>query len=114
LPPNLTLEPITIDRIDLSGVDGIDVIGLVLNDPTKGRSIGGALGFPPQDTHTIDPHGAIFPPQAEQPWTLEVFVGVRLSEGRTEGTLQAIKLRYTAGGVNYEVVLPYSLTVTTS
>ena len=110
LPMNPTQSPITIESIDAVNPQGIEVIGIVVNDPDVDGGVGTALGFPPAGTTVRPAAGAVLQPAGSASPNLQVLVGVR-HDGIDRGTIEALRIAYTLDGNRYEEVLPYSLVV---
>jgi hypothetical protein len=57
------------------------------------------------------PSGAIQPPIAISDYTLQVIIGVRAFTPAISGGIDELDLRYQSGGVEYQSILPWHLTV---
>jgi hypothetical protein len=110
LPPNTGASAITIDAIEALNTEGLEVVGMVMSDPSTDGGIGTAEGFPPQGAHGEPVAGAVLKPAGGHPSYLQVLVGIRLS-GTGDGSIEALRVRYRYSGVSYESVLPFGLKV---
>lgn len=111
LPPNESATDIIIESIMPVGLDGLDLVGLGLHRVGAGgdESYTVGDGFPPSDIGTSPPSGAILP--AGGPSIIEVLVGIRRRAGISVGTIAALHIDYRAGGIAYEVELPWGVKV---
>jgi hypothetical protein len=127
LPFNHSDRDAVIRAVDLVGVRDIDILAIVatygLESPDGSCLAAGATyGFPPtaaqQDGTTYEfPTreivGAVVPSERHRTCASHpsISVGVRRTGGADLGGIEAIRVRYEHAGVDYEVVLPWSLTV---
>lgn len=119
LPRNPTSTEVTLEAIEPVGARGVEVIGTAASYPVlrpNGMcvSIGLVTGFPPAGVQTLEVRGAPWPAVAsprcgDQPI---VVIGVRRAADSPTGTIDALCLRYTADGTQYEILLPFSLELT--
>lgn len=110
LPDNATTTDVVIDSIAPVGVDGFDVLGVLVS--TDGCDVVSTLAtaFPPPGVSTVAPQGAILGALSE-PCALHVLFGVRRSQASAPGKIMGIRIQYHFGGASYEDVLPWTLEV---
>jgi hypothetical protein len=127
LPLNHSDRDAIIRAVDLVGVHDIDILaivttyGLELPDGSC-LAAGATYGFPPtaarQDGTTYEfPTreivGAVVPPERQSTCASHpsISVGVRRTGGSDLGGIEAVRVRYEHAGVDYEAMLPWSLTL---
>ena len=127
LPFNHSDRDAVLRAVDLVGVHGIDVLAIVATYGVE-RADGSCLaaganyGYPPSapqpdgttfeyPTHEIV--GVIVPSERNRTCTTHpvISVGVRRTGAVDLGGFDAVRVRYEHTGVDYEVVLPWSLSV---
>jgi hypothetical protein len=77
--------------------------------PGPRGGIGTAYGFPPEDFVPRPPEGAVLP--AAGGGYLDVIIGVARADPSTDGTIDAVRLRYQHNGARYELMIRESLRV---
>lgn len=110
LPTNPTLEDITIEHIELVGMEGVTVVGMGVNDPSVAGGVGTAYGYPPESVETTAVQGSVLPGAGTANPHVQLLVGVERTEA-AGGEIDAILVRYRHEGATYEVTLPFSLRV---
>jgi hypothetical protein len=110
LPTNPTSSVITLVGIEALGVRGIEVVGMLINDPTRAGGIGALDVFPPPAMAFREVAGTDLPPMTRADPHRQLLVGVRLT-GTDAGSIGALRLRYRHAGATYEVTLPYVLRI---
>jgi hypothetical protein len=109
LPDNPTTTDILIDSIAPVGVDGLEVLGVLVS--TQGCEVPTiATAFPPPGVSTADPQGARLA-ALSKPCALHALFGVRRSQAGAPGKIQGLRIRYHFGGASYEDLLPWTLDV---
>ena len=110
LPDNPTTTEVVIDSIAPVGVDGLDVLGVLVSpDGCEGVPTL-AKAFPPPGVSTVAPQGVILG-ALSKPCALHVLIGVHRSKESANGTIAGIRIRYHAGWVSYEDLLPWALEI---
>jgi hypothetical protein len=111
LPANPTPTSVMIESINAVDPRGLEIVGVLVNDPQRDGGVGTLDVFPPPGSLGRAVEGArVAPSGAEAPY-LQVLVGVRLT-GAGDGTIEALRVQYRHDGTLYEVVLPHRLRVT--
>jgi len=127
LPFNHSDRDAVLRAVDLVGVHGIDVLAIVATygvERPDGSCLaaGTSYGFPPSapqpdgTTYEYPTHeivGIVVPSDRSRTCTTHpsISVGVRRTAGTDPGGFEAVRVRYEHAGVDYEVVLPWSLTL---
>ena len=118
LPFNRTDTDIHLRAIELVGVNGLDVVGIVLSTPTLRPdgtclSAGNVPGFPPPGTNTDRIEGALLVGESRRTCTNypQISVGLRRPVGTATGRVDAVRLRYDQEGRAYELLMPTSIEV---
>lgn len=127
MPLNQSASDAVIRAVDLVGVRGINVLAIAatygLERPDGSCLAAGATyGFPPtaaeEDGKIVEfPRreivGAVVPFEGHRSCTSHpsISVGVRHTGAADFGRIEAVRVRYEHAGVDYELVLPWSLTV---
>jgi hypothetical protein len=110
LPPNDSAAPIDIESVELVDVEGLDVIGILANDPDRDGSIGLGYGFPPDGVRTQPLDSSVIPPLGGTSRHLQLLIGI-VRTGQSEGSINGIRVRYTRAGERFDDTLPWSLRV---
>jgi hypothetical protein len=112
LPRNPTAGDIRIDSIEPTSIEGLQLMGVLVNPvgPDGEGSVTNAPGFPPAALWTGPPDGSVLR-AAGAPPDLQVLIGVRRPTASGLGSIAGLRIRYEAGGVGYEAVLPWSLRI---
>lgn len=110
LPTNPTISDITIDSIEAVNPQGIEIVGMFVNNPDVDGGVGSDDVFPPARIHPSQVAGAVIGSIGSATPHLQLLVGVRLDDAN-EGTIESIRVRYQFDGNRYEVVLPFALRV---
>ena len=108
LPDNAATTDIVIDSISPVGVDGLEVLDVLVSTDGCAAVPTLSTAFPPLDVSTRDPQGARLV-GLSKPCDLHVLVSVRRSLAPAPGRIQGLRIRYEFAGSRYEDVLPYSL-----
>lgn len=111
LPTNPTMEDIQILAVEPQGLDGLDLLGIQINDPAVEGSIVNALGFLPDGMSAEEVEGSVLPALGSPDPERQILVGVELPAGSTHGVIESLVLRYKAGGIDYIVELPWELSI---
>jgi hypothetical protein len=110
LPNNPTTTDILIDSITAVGVDGFEMLGVLVSTDGCADMPTIASTFPPPGVSTVAPQGAILVALSE-PCALHVLFGVRRSQASAPGKIGGIRIQYHFGGASYEDVLHWTLEV---
>jgi hypothetical protein len=110
LPTNPTSSVITIEGIEALDARGIEIVGMLINDPARDGGIGTLDAFPPPGMPFREVAGTDVPPMTSAGPHRQLLVGVRLT-GADPGSIGALRLRYRHAGATYEVTLPYALRI---
>lgn len=110
LPDNPTTTDVLIDSVSPVGVDGFEVLGVLISTDGCEDMPTIAATFPPPGVSTVAPRGAILG-ALSKPCALHVLFGVRRSQASARGKIGGIQIQYHFGGVSYEDVLPWTLEV---
>jgi hypothetical protein len=113
--PETSRTPAVVRRIELLGVERLDVLGLFACRGSTVQPDGSYLqcapvnsdGWPPPGITTYPVDGTEL--AAEPGGSAGVLVGVRRQSSDLEGRITAVRIIYTAGDVTYEAVEPWSL-----
>ena len=109
LPVNDTSSDIIVKSVELIDPEGLVVIGMTMTNPSINGGVVAVRGFPPPGLVAFPVEGAVMTPRVGGSSELEVLVGLALSGEGTAGSVGGIRVRYTAGGRDFEVALPYTL-----
>lgn len=111
LPVNPSEFPLVLESVEpVNASDGIQVGAVLTSNPEdSGVAVGTLDVFPPPGITTAPVKGSTLPPAAQSPQHLQVLVSVSLTPGHDDGTIDALRVRYRAGGTLYEVILPDAL-----
>jgi hypothetical protein len=118
LPFNRTDADIHLRAIELVGVNGLEIVGILLATPTvqpdgSCLSSGNARGFPPSGTSTDRIDGAVLVAAPRRTCTNypQISIGLRRPVGTATGSVTAVRLRYEQNGQAYELLMPTSIEV---
>lgn len=109
LPANPTGSEIVVLSVELVNPVGVEVLGVLAHHPATEGAVGQRYGFPPSGD-LFAPAGIVLPPAGSTAAAVEALIGVRLTDKRS-GSIDAVRIRYRQGGLEYADVLPYSLHV---
>jgi hypothetical protein len=127
LPFNPTDSQVRIREVTLQAPSGLTILGVLMTygvpQPDGScLSAGGSYDFPPTAVRADGTklqfasgavRGAIVPAQRDRTCETHpsVSVGVRRETGTATGRIEGLRVVYEHGGAEYEVLLPYTLTV---
>lgn len=108
---NSTQTTVTLDAIEPVDVDGLDIVSISVHSPDADGAVGQHLGYPPPSAHAVPVAGSALPPEVTgKPSHLEALLVVRKTSD-ADGRIGHLALRYHTDQSQYELDLPYSLTV---
>jgi hypothetical protein len=110
LPTNPTMSDITIESIEAVDARGLQIVGMLINDPERDGGIGSLDVYPPLGVLARAVEGAVLPAVGTDPPHRQLLIGVRRT-GTDAGSIEALRVRYRHAGESYEVILPYSLRI---
>lgn len=111
LPINPTMQDIRLLAVEPQGLNGLDLLGIQINDPAVEGSIVNALGFLPEGMSAEPVEGSVLPALGSLDPERQILIGVELPAGSDHGVIESLVLRYEAGGVTYSVELPWELSI---
>ncbi len=127
VPFNHSDRDAVLRAVDLVGVRDVEILAIVATYGVEWPdgsclAAGANYGYPPSATQpdgttyeypTHEIVGVIVPPEPNRTCTTHpvISVGVRRTGAADHGGFDAVRVRYEHAGVDYEVVLPWSLTI---
>jgi hypothetical protein len=106
---NGTLTLVSVDLIDVRGIDVLGVTGCEGSPMVDGVNLscapGVAYGWPQHNARAVEGTDIGSAPEESG----SIMVGVSLPAGTSEGTIGRMRISYTAEGVAYSVTQPWSL-----
>jgi hypothetical protein len=111
LPLNPTPSDIIIKSVEPIDPQGLAILGMTMTNPRVAGGVVAVPGYPPPGLATFPIEGSVLSPSGGTSPELEVLIGVQLAQGSKRGTIQGLRVRYAIDRREYEVVLPYSLSL---
>ena len=111
LPWNETGADVAIESVDALNLQGLTVLGIKASYPGPADGIVFADGYPPVGVPSEPIENATMYVVGSERATLQLLIGVHRA-GIAPGTIEALRIRYMAGGTRYETVFPWTLKAT--
>jgi hypothetical protein len=111
IPPPSDGAAVTLTKVELEGVSGLDVLGIRACDVSiTGCSVVNAAGWPLAGVETVPVEGLQLAPSGGGA-VYGLLIGIQRQAQATAGSITAIKLDYTINGTAYEVIEPWSVRI---
>ncbi|MBA2719273.1 MAG: hypothetical protein H0U52_08560 [Chloroflexi bacterium] len=108
LPWNETGADIAIESVDALNPQGLTVLGIRASYPGPADGVVFVDGYPPEGVPSVPIENATMDVVGSERAILQMLIGVQRT-GTPTGTIDALRVRYVAGGTRYESVFPWTL-----
>jgi len=111
LPHNDTAADIEIESVDAVNPQRLTILGIKASYPGPMDGIMFVYGYPPEDVRSEPIEHAKLYVRGSSREILQLLIGVQRSSAEP-GTIDALRVRYVAGGERFETTFPWTLKVT--
>lgn len=111
LPFNETAADIEIESVDAVNPQGLTILGVKSSYPGPMDGIMFGHGYPPDEVRSEPIENAKLYIRGSSREILQLLIGVQRSSAEP-GTIDALRVRYVAGGERFETTFPWTLKVT--
>lgn len=111
LPHNDTAADIEIESVDAVNPQRLTILGIKASYPGPMDGIMFVYGYPPEDVRAEPIENAKLYVRGSSREILQLLIGVQRSSAEP-GTIDALRVRYVAGGERFETTFPWTLKVT--